>query len=221
MQHVNDPAPGVIPFDEIMLWREQLNRAAERLLGGKLALRDAEYHPYTSEDMVRLLANHWFPSHYTSWKWGKQALERRNDPTNYLKAIANTSPLTCHINNRMALSNIIRAIAHGEFGRGIVFANNRWFHDTFPETAASEFGEHAEFVEWLRREWGEETVDFYLDALHSLAAHVPTWLSVDETSEDSLQRSVIERIAELQRQLITSRGNKEEVDKILETLQVL
>jgi len=221
MSYVEEPNNGVVSSQEIMLWREQLSRAAERLTKGKLVLRDAEYHPYTKSDLVRLLANRWFPSHYESWKWGKKAMEEAGDPRNYLEAIANTTPLTCYVNDRQPLARIIRGIAHGEFGRGIVFANNRWFADTYPDTAIDEFAEHARFVEYLTQLWGRDTVDFYLDALHSLAAHVPQWLSIEGFSEDDIQNGVVQRVEELQRKLINFRGGKEEVEQLLAQVQAL
>jgi spore cortex formation protein SpoVR/YcgB (stage V sporulation) len=221
MSYVEEPNDGVIASAEIMLWREQLSRAAERLTQGKLRHRDAQYYPYTNSDLVRLLANRWFPSHYESWKWGKKAVEERGDPRHVLEAIANTDPLTCYVNDRQPLSRIIRGIAHGEFGRGIVFANNRWFADTYPATAVDEFAEHARLVEHLCQLWGRETVDFYLDALHSLAAHVPQWLSIEDYGEDDIQKGVGQRLDQLQRKLINTRGGKQEVEELLGEVQTL
>ncbi len=161
---------------------EQYTLAALRRYGEKIEkFADAfgldhfpqEFTLISVDEMRQYLSYAGILPRYRHWSFGKAydrfaTLERYGlAPAIYYELVINASPSRAWLLQGNSLTTQLLVMAH-VFAHNNFFKNNFLFRETHPDRVHEVFREHADTIEELVRLVGEEPVEAYLTAAHSL-----------------------------------------------------
>ena len=135
---------------------------------------EPQFEIVTSEQMIDNSSFTGMPIMYSHWSLGKQKLQMQEAYTRgrtslALEMIINSDPAICYLNEDNSACAQIFVLAHAAVGHSHFFKNNYMFKEWTSSKTIIEYLIYArEYIEQCEQKYGEQLVEFILDAAHSL-----------------------------------------------------
>jgi len=183
---------------ELMIYDERMRRAGERM---GLSTYLIDYWYMHDAQITQILPFVGVPGDYHYWNKGKEAEKNRQNGYggHIYEMVLNTNPSVCYLSSTNSMPMQLHVMAHAVWGHVDFFKNNKMFAETQPETVLARFKLGRNKIEGLVQhpEWGWETVEYYMDAIHAIENYVG-WLPTipgqftDKQLREQLKAQLIE-----------------------------
>lgn len=189
----------------LVMWHNRMAAAAERI---GMKYYPIDYKLTTDEQVSQVLPYVGMPNDYVHWSKGKEA--ERNRRGGYgghiYEMVLNTNPAIQYLSTTNTLPMQLHVMAHATFGHVVFFTTNRHFGETMPASIVARLTQARNKIDALTQDpdWGWETYEYYMDALHALENHAG-WLPTipDQLSDKELREQLKGELATLRRRIIT------------------